>query len=451
MASPDRLSLAQKLAYGAGDLGPAITANILIFFLLPFLTDVAGLAAGVAGSILALGKIWDAINDPLVGVLSDRTKSRWGRRRPWILFGAIPFGLTFLAQWYVPFPGDTTALFIYYLVVSILFNSFYTAVNLPYTALTPELTQDYDERTSLTNFRFAFSIGGSLVSGVLHPLIVAQFPGNPALGYLVSGALWSVLAVLPLFWCFLGTTERYQSDQEQIPLKAQIQIALSNRPYLFVIGIYLCSWIAVQLTATIIPYYITYWMRLSNDWIAGVILAVQGTAFVMLFVWNWVSQRLGKQAVYLLGMGVWIVAQVGLVNLQPGQTTLMLVFAVLAGVGVATAYLIPWAMIPDVIEWDELATGQRREGVFYAFMVLLQKMGLALALFLTGQALDLTGFVSGVDNVQPEAALLTLRFIIGPVPTVALVLGMVLTWFYPITRERHQQVLQQLDQRRKAK
>ncbi|WP_218080130.1 MFS transporter [Anthocerotibacter panamensis] len=451
--TPPRLSLSQKLAYGAGDLGPAITANILVFFLLPFFTNVAGLAAGLAGSILALSKIWDAINDPIVGVLTDRTRSRWGRRRPWILLGAIPFGLAFFAQWFVPFPGDQNALFWYYLVVAVLFNSFYTAVNLPYTALTPELTDNYDERTSLSNYRFAFSIGGSLASGVLHPFILEQFPGNPQLGYLVSGGLWTVLAVLPLFWCFLGTKERFQAQAQELPFKDQLQIAARNRPYLFVIGIYLCSWLAVQLTATIIPYYITYWMRLSGEWVAYTILAVQGTAFVMLFVWNAVSVRIGKQAVYLLGMGVWIVAQLGLLTLQPGQVVLMLVLAVLAGVGVATAYLIPWSMIPDVIEWDELETGQRREGVFYAFMVLLQKVGLAAGLFLVGQALELTGFISSstanADLVQPERALTTLRIFIGPVPTVVLALGMVLAWFYPITRAKHQEILDQLAARKK--
>ncbi|MBD2102932.1 MFS transporter [Leptolyngbya sp. FACHB-261] len=448
-SSEDKLSLSTKLAYGAGDLGPAITANILVFFLLPFFTNVAGLGAGIAGSILAVSKIWDAVNDPIVGVLSDRTRSRWGRRRPWILFGAIPFGLAFFAQWFVPFPGNTWALVAYYILISVLFNSFYTAVNLPYTALTPELTQDYDERTSLTQFRFAFSIGGSLVSGILHPLIVGQFENNLALGYVVSGAIWSVLSVLPLFWCFWGTRERYQEDIEDVPFREQFRIALSNRPYLFVIGIYLFSWLAVQVTASIIPYYITFWMRLPNSWIALTILAVQGTAFAMLFVWNAISARIGKKAVYLLGMVLWILAQAGLFIVQPGQPILMLALAVAAGIGVATAYLIPWSMVPDVIELDELTTGQRREGVFYGLMVLLQKVGLAAGLFFVGQALEWSGF-QGTSPDQPEAALTAIRIMIGPIPTIALILGIILAYFYPITKERHAQILLQLAERKKA-
>jgi GPH family glycoside/pentoside/hexuronide:cation symporter len=179
LAKGEKLSLATKLAYGAGDLGPAITANIGVFFALFFFTNVAGLGAGLAGSILMIGKIWDAINDPMVGVLSDRTKHPSGRRLPWMLYGAIPFGITFFLQWIVPhFSNDKTAnswsLFWYYVIIAIVFNTFYTVVNLPYTALTPELTQDYNERTSLNSFRFSFSIGGSILSLILAQLIFAQ-------------------------------------------------------------------------------------------------------------------------------------------------------------------------------------------------------------------------------------------------------------------------------------
>lgn len=452
----EKLSFATKLAYGAGDLGPAITANILVFFLLPFFTDVAGIKPGIAGAILFISKIWDAINDPIVGVLTDKTKTRWGRRRPWILFGAVPFGLCFIAQWWVPFPGNEWALIAYYLLIAVLFNTFYTAVNLPYTALTPELTQDYDERTDLNKYRFAFSIGGSLISAILFlPMVnlLGQGGKAPMTGYLLAGTVWAIASTLPLFWCFWGTKERYQQDQEEMPLLTQLKIAFSNRPYLYVIGIYICSWLAVQATATIIPYYITYWMQPKDGTGASIpvqvisfaILAVQGTSFVMLFVWSKVSVKIGKRAVYALGMSVWILAQAGLYFLKPDQLAFMYVLAVMAGIGVSTAYIVPWSMMPDVIELDELNTGQRREGVFYGFMVLLQKVGLAIALFLVGIALDGSGFIKPLDNQpvlnQPEAVLQSLRVMIGPVPTVFLILGMILAALYPITKQKHAEIL----------
>lgn len=452
----EKLSLGTKLAYGAGDLGPAITANVAGFFLLYFFTNVAGLNAGMAGLVLLIGKVWDAINDPIVGVLSDRTHTRWGRRRPWMLFGSIPFGIFFFLHWIVPrFSADPSAnqwsLFWYYVAIAILFNLAYTAVNLPYTALTPELTLDYNERTTLNSFRFAFSIGGSVLSLILAQQIFARVAA-PGTQYIILAAACTVLSVLPLFWCVWGVQERYQvSTIEHLSYVEQLRIVLRNRPFLFVIGIYLFSWLAVQLTATIIPFFVVNWMGLTSQVVPQVALAVQVTALMMLFVWSALSKRVGKKAVYFMGMILWVIAQAGLFFLQPGQIGLMYTLAVLAGFGVSTAYLIPWSMMPDVIELDELRTGQRREGVFYAFMVLLQKIGLALGLFLVSQALELAGFIRSVPDqlvpTQPNSALLAIRIAIGPLPTLALICGLVLAYFYPISREVHAEILLKLKQR----
>jgi len=463
---PERMSLATKLAYGAGDLGPAITANIGVFFALFFFTNVAGLSAGLAGSILMIGKIWDAVNDPMVGVMSDRTKHPWGRRLPWMLYGAIPFGIFFFLQWIVPhFSDDKTAnnwaLFWYYVVIGIFFNTFYTAVNLPYTALTPELTQDYNERTSLNSFRFTFSIGGSILSLILAQIIFAQLKVAQEQQYIVLAAVCAVISVLPLFWCVWGVKNRVLASENrrteteetdvQIPIPEQLRIAFNNRPFLYVIGIYLCSWLGVQVTASILPYFVVNWMGLPAAEFPKVAIAVQGTALIMLFVWSAVSKRFGKKAVYFMGMILWIIAQAGLFFLQPNQIGLMYFLASMAGVGVSTAYLIPWSMIPDVIELDELQTGQRREGIFYGFMVLLQKVGLAVGLFLVGQALEFSGFVETAPGqaapIQPPSALLAIRISIGPLPTIALILGLILAYFYPITREVHAEILLKLKER----
>ena len=466
---PEKLSLSTKLAYGAGDLGPAITANIGVFFALFFFTNVAGLGAGLAGSILMIGKIWDAINDPMVGVLSDRTKSRWGRRLPWMLYGAIPFGITFFLQWIVPqFSTDksanNSALFWYYVIIAIFFNVFYTVVNLPYTALTPELTQDYNERTSLNSFRFAFSIGGSILSLFIALGVFSLLKIERTQQYLVLAGICTILSVLPLFWCVWGVRDHvlaYEAqhletaESEHLPIPEQLRIAFSNGPFLFVVGIYLFSWLGVQVTASILPYFVVNWMGLPEPMFNLVAIAVQGTALVMLFVWSAISQRVGKKAVYFMGMILWIIAQAGLFFVQPGQVGLMYLLAVMAGVGVSTAYLIPWSMMPDVIELDELKTGQRREGIFYGFMVLLQKFGLALGLFLVGQSLEWAGFVATVPGqpapTQPASALLAIRIAIGPLPTIALIIGMILTYFYPITREVHAEILLKLKERNSGK
>jgi len=153
-----------------------------------------------------------------------------------------------------------------------------------------------------------------------------------------------------------------------------------------------------------------------------------------------------------MGMSLWIIAQSGLFFLQPGQVILMYVLAVMAGVGVSTAYLVPWSMIPDVIELDELQTGERREGVFYSFMIMLQKIGLAIGLWFVGQALEISGFLPTVQGqappIQPDSALFAIRVAIGPLPTIALIGGMILTYFYPITREVHAEILLKLREKK---
>lgn len=454
------MNFSTKLAFGAGDLGAAITANILVFFLMIFFTNVAGLPAGLAGSILMIGKISDAINDPIVGVLSDRTKSRWGRRYPWMIFGAIPFGILFFCQWIVP-PLGQWGLFAYYVAIGVLFNLGYTAINLPYTALTPELTQDYNERTSLNSFRFAFSIGGSIGSLILAQVIFGTVE-DPQQRYLILGGICALIAVLPIYWCFFGTRHRLammtqrqpeMEDPVSLPIAEQLKIVWSNRPFLLVIGIYLCSWLGVQVTASILPYFVVNCMELSEEKFPQVAIMVQGTALLMLFVWSKVSDRYGKKVVYFMGVGLWIVAQGGLFFLQPDQIPLMYFLAVLAGCGVSTAYLIPWSMVPDTIDLDELKTGQRREGIFYAFMVLLQKIGLAVGLFLVGISLESAGFIERVAGqplpVQPDSALMAIRVAIGPLPTLVLLAGLVFAYFYPITREIHSGILLQLAERRR--
>ncbi len=462
MTTSEKLSFSTKLAYGAGDLGPAINANIAVFFMLVFLTNVAGIPAGLAGSILLIGKIWDAVNDPIVGVLTDRTTSRWGRRLPWMFYGAIPFGIFFFLQWIVPGNWSVGGLFWYYVLIGVISQVCYTVVNLPYTAMTPELTQDYDERTRLNSFRFAFSIGGSILSLILAKFVFERIPDRQQ-QYLVLAAVCGVVSVLALYWCIWGVRERIlafeakrsqQQEATPIPIVEQLKIAFSNRPFLFVIGIYLCSWLAVQITASIIPYFVVNCMKLQESDVPTVLIGVQGTALLMLFFWSKLSQKVGKKAVYFMGMSLWIIAQVGLFFIQPGQITLMYIMAMMAGCGVSVAYLVPWSMIPDVIELDELETGQRREGMFYGFMVLLQKFGLALGLFLVGIALETSGFQEAVRGqplpIQPDSALFAIRMAIAPLPTLCLICGLFLTYFYPITKELHAEIMLKLKERKES-
>jgi GPH family glycoside/pentoside/hexuronide:cation symporter len=452
-----RLKFSTKLAYGAGDLGAAIASAINGFFLLDFLINIAGLRPGVAGNIFLVAKIWDAVNDPLVGWLTDRTVSKWGRRRPWLLIAAIPFGLAFFLQWIVP-PLSEAAKFWYYLVIALLLDTAFTAVNVPYAALTAELTDDYDERTRLSSVRMSFSILGGVLAAFFHGIVVSLFPQDPRLGYAISAAIWAVAIAGPCFITFFGTREpgyaiSARPPDESLGYWEGLKIVFRNKAFVLVTLIYLLSWLTIQFAQNNLRIYTKDWVKMDMGLFSFLLLAIQFSSFVWVLIWARVSDRIGKKNIYYLGAGFFVVALLGLFFVQPGQVVLTFVLAAMAGIGISVGYLVPWSMVPDVVELDELETGQRREGVFYGFFVLLQKLGLALGMFVSGWALDLSGYVRGVagqpDPVQPASALFTMRVLIGPVSAAVLLLSFVAVYFYPLTREKHAALRVELQKRAK--
>ena len=454
----EKVPLITKIAFGSGDLGTAITAGILGFFRLIFMTDVAGLNPATAGTILMIGRVWDAVNDPIIGTISDRLNTRWGRRRPMFLFGALPLALSFVLLFIVP-PFDASGKFWYYVVVSFFFDTFYTIVNTPYTALTPELTRDYNERTSLNSYRFAFSIVGSLVAVIGHQVITGMYGADKQTGFFMSALILGVFSGVPYLFAFWGTYERPElrdPQEENIPFFEGLRLTFNNKAFLNVVGIYLMSWLTLQAVQTILAYYLIYWLRRESLQLP-VILGVQVSAFVWLFIWSKVSNRIGKKKTYAIGMSVWIIVLLGLFSL-PRDTSdgIVITLGALAGVGVAIAYLVPWAMLPDVIELDELKTGQRREGVYYGYFALLQKFGIAVGSWLIGQMLSVAGYITPPAGIttpitQPDAVLTAIRLLIGPIPAVILIAGIVLALKFPITKEQHEQTMAELAKRRAMK
>ncbi|MDJ0704619.1 MAG: MFS transporter [Leptolyngbyaceae cyanobacterium MO_188.B28] len=453
------LNIKTKLAFGSGELGKEMPGSILVFYILFFLTNVAGLNPALAGGVLMVGRIWDAISDPMIGWLSDRTHSRWGRRYPWMLFGAVPLGLCFCLQWWVPPTPHPWALFGYYSLMAILLFTALTAVAIPHAALAAELTQGYDERTNLASFKSSFSIGSSILGLVLAQFIFALIADDQR-QYLILGGVIGALCIISVGLCVWGTHQRYwrmhairqaSPPDPSLSIWRQIQIAFSNRPFVYLVGIYLFSWVGLQVSAAILPYFVVNVMALAENHFTQMALAVQGTALTMMLFWGYLGQRIGKRAIYCLGIPVTLVALVGFFLLQPGQILLMYGLGVMVGMGLSTAYLVPWSMLPDVIDLDELNTSQRREGIFCGFLIQVQKLGTALSIFLVGKTLDWAGFVSSVagqaPTPQPESALWAIRWLMGPVPGLILAMGVVAAVFYPISRDVHQSILLKLSQR----
>lgn len=467
------IDLGTKLAYGLGEWGGEVPGSLQVFYVLFFLTNVAGLSPGTASSVLAIGKLWDAFNDPIVGWLSDRTRSaRWGRRYPWMLWGAVPLGLSFALQWWVP-PGlGARGLQIYYSAVIIVYFVAFTMVRVPFATLVAELTEGYDERTSLVSFKASFAIGGSILTLLIARLVLGA-GASPEQQFPILGIICSGISIVAVYISIWGTRKRYWAVQARrrsratvasspavslwlqlrLSLWGQFRTALSCPPFRFALGIYLCSWVGLQLPAAVLPYFTVSWMGLDESRSATMLLAVQGTAMVAMAFWSWLGRKqLGKRAIYCWGMPLPAVALGGLFFLAPGQEGLMYALGAVAGFGLATAYLVPWSMLPDVIDADELQTGERREGVFYSLVVQLQKFGSVLAIFGVGIVLDWSGFITGTggDTIveQPSLALTAVRALVGLVPAVILLGGLAIAAFYPITREVHAEILTRLVARR---
>ncbi len=439
-----------KLLYGMGDVGFSLTSTLIGVYYLLFLTDVVGLRPALAGLAMMIAKQWDWINDPLVGHLSDRTRSRWGRRRPFLAFGLAPFALAFAMMWWRPPIQGQTGLAAYYAIVLVLYDTVATFVYMPYFALTPELTLDYDERTALTTYRMGFSILGSLIAFTVPWVIIGAFRPENAGRIWLNGMVFAVLSALPLLGTFFGTRERPEFETADRPsLRESVRAALKNRPFLFAAGIFLLTWLAVDVIQAILLYFIRYWLHRENqsDAIFAVIFV---TALVVLPFWEWASRHTNKRYAYIGGIAFWALVQIVLAVVSAGTpTALVFVLCALAGIGVAAAHVLPWAMIPDTVEWDELQTGQRHEGMYYSLIMLMQKAASGLALFVIGLALDWSSYVANAA-AQPPSALTAIRWITGAAPAALLCVGIGFAILFPIERLGHRQVREQLERRRLA-
>jgi glycoside/pentoside/hexuronide:cation symporter, GPH family len=445
-ALPDEhLPFHTKLIYGLGDWGNTTTSTIFVFFFAFFLTDIAHLDPAYAAVVLLVGGIWDAVNDPIIGVLADRVHTRWGRRRPFFLFGALPLAVLFVFLWWVPPIVTQVGLAVYYTVVYLLFDTAYTAVCVPYSALTPELTEDYDERTHLSGYRMSVSMAGGLIAAVSVPLLAGAFLEKKT-GYLVMAVVFGLLAAVPYLMLFFTVKERHLSQQSNnLGIFASFRHTFRNRPFRYAAGIYMFTWMTVNLIASMMQYFLTYWMHMA-DQLEIVLGVVQAAALICIPLMVWLSGKAGKQRAFISGIASLAVVMLGLAFLSPTQQPLAYVLAVCTGFGIAAAHVIPWSIMPDVIEMDELETGQRREGTFYGFMVFLQKSGTAFTLAFVQWVLHLTGYVP--DAVQTPQVLTAIRFIFGAMPLILLLPAIYFAWRFPINRGQHLEIRKALAEKR---
>lgn len=446
-----RLRRRDKWIYGSGDLGFSLTNTILNVYLALFLTDVVGVKPAVAAIAFFVGSSWDYLNDPIVGYISDRTRTRWGRRRPFLLFGALPFAAAFCLVWWRP-PIDTAlGLGIYYAAAYALFDTAATFVYMPFYALTPELTDDYDERTALTSRRMLFSILGTLIAFTLPLAIVDGFQPDHAPRVLLMGGIFGLLSALPLFLVFWGTRERPEfMAREQSPgLRRSFAMAAHNKPFLFGLGLFLFNGVTMSIIQVILLYYVKYVVQRESqsDLIMATIFVV---AMIALPLWEWVSRTLNKRWAYISGISFLAVVLLVLSSLTPDTSLAwIMVLCVLAGIGVSAMHVMPWAIIPDAIEYGELQSGERQEGMFYSLITLAQKVASSIAVPVALLVLQASGYVANSTS-QPATAISGIRIVAGPIPAFTLCVGILFTILFPLGRDNYREITRKLEAQRKA-
>jgi glycoside/pentoside/hexuronide:cation symporter, GPH family len=311
---------------------------------------------------------------------------------------------------------------------------------MPYVALTPELTQDYDERTSLTSYRMAFSLLGGLIAFVVPLMIIGTLRPENADRVFQMGVIFGIASAVPLLFTFIGTREKEEyASQPQPDLREQFRAIRGNRAF----------WTAIELIQNMLLLFLKYRMQLEaeSDIVAGTVFL---TAIVVLPFWVWASEKTDKRKSYIYGMLFLSAVMIVLIFIDPSLGfSMVLLLAALAGFGISAVHVLTWAMIPDAVEVDELTSGARHEGMFYALVTLLRKAASSIAIPMTALVLGWSGYVANSPQ-QAESAVWAIRILIGPVASIFLLGGILFARFYPLSRETHAETRSKIAARHEA-
>ena len=414
------LPLQIRLGWGLGSMPITIlnlSSNVL---LLRFMTDSLGIAAVVAGLIFAGAKVWDAVTDPLMGVLSDRITTPWGRRLPWLASGGLLCALTVVALYTTP-DLNGMALLIYLAAMLLLFRTAYTMFNIPYIAMAVELTPSYHERTQLMSFRVVFSSFGSLIGLSLGPAMLAWWgatrAGHARMAWVLAG-----IAVVSFVVCIWSLRQAPQTTQQlqQPPLKEQFRSALENVPFLWLMASKMLYFLTLAVSVSTTAYFTKHVLEASDE-LLGIYLGFMSVVLILSQpAWLFAARRLGKRNGYVIAAALYGFAHFSWWFAGPGEPTgLVLLRSAFIGLAGGGTFLLTQAMLPDALEFDHLRTGLRREGAFTGLYVLVEKLSGALGVAFVGVLLGAMGYIEATEGQrveQTESALLGLYLCIAVLP-----------------------------------
>ncbi|HWP22091.1 MAG TPA: MFS transporter [Candidatus Cryosericum sp.] len=442
-----KLSFGTKLSYGLGDFYGGASASIIGLFFLYFLTNIAGLPPLLAGTIVLVGRVVDAVIDPFMGAISDHTRSRWGRRVAWFLFGIIPVALSYILLWFVP-PCAQWLQAAYYFFVYAFFACSFSMVMVPYGALPQDLTSDSNERTVLVSVRMAFSVLGGLLSAVVPDMMIKR-AADLKTGYFIMGLSFAIL--FALIWVILFLSLRSKVEAEApvttVSLGASIKYCIGNKSFLLLCAIYLLSFIPNDIMSSNFKYFIND-VLFMGDKFALTMGSLMVCAVLSLPLYVLACRRFGKRRTFIYG-SIFRIAALLLLYLLGRDSSLfrLVAIAVLIGFGTGVAYAIPWSMLPDVTDLDEAYTGYRQEGIYTGLMTFIRQLSSGVAIFLVGLLLQISGYTAGAA----EQASVTKTVIVGiltVVPILFVLLGIFAAIRYPIDRKNEPLIRDVVDQRR---
>ncbi len=445
-----KVRLKNMLAFGTGDLYGGGSFFIIGALFLYFLTDVGGIRPIYAGLVITIGKIWDAVTDPVMGFISDHTKSRFGRRRLYFLIGIFPVLLSFLLLW-ISFDASELVKVIYYTLAYVFFSTIFTMVMVPYNAMPAEMSQDYKERSNMISVRMVFSQISALLGALLPRTIIGMF-ANEAAGFSVMGLIFGIVYALPWFIVYKGTWESGNVVDDEKTFAWDIKgifktffSTAENRALRTHIIMYICAYVTMDIFNALFLYFVRDYLNKEAHYqiLLGSVLIFQ---VLSLFIITKECAKSGNAKTYRRHILIWFIGILSFVIISNASTPLwaLIAIAAIVGVGLSGGVMIPYNMLAFVIDADEMITSERREGIYAGVMTFLRKIAQALALFLVGLALDLFGYDAGAESVSLNF-LQNMRILFVAAPIILLGIGFITSFRFRITPKNHNIMMREIE------
>lgn len=452
------IKLQEKIAYGLGDFASSMFWKLFSMFLLFFYTDVFGLAAAAVGTMFLITRIWDAVADLFIGAMADRTNTRWGKFRPYLLFGAAPFAIVGIITFITPDLSPSGKLIYAYITYAAMMM-IYSLVNVPYSSLLGVMTNNPDERTSLASFRFIGAFSGGLFVTATANFLVEHFGknGNTAGGYQWTVGIYAVLAAVLFILTFAGTKERLEpSVEKSASLKQDFKDIGKNGPWFIMLGAGISVLIFNSLRDGSILYYFKYFIKDQSVSIFGTVYNFSQSVLASTYMSVWlatniigvvlakpIASKIGKKNAFLLSVITSALFSFIIFFLQPQQISLVFLFNILIGISAGIVLPLIWSMYADVADYSEWKTGRRATGLIFSSSTMSQKFGWTLGGALNGWLLSAFGFQANVE--QTGSALLGIRLMLSIFAGIGALLAIVFMYLYPLNEKFMAKVGEELD------